>query len=203
MKKIFFFLIISFSIACLANEAEQEDGFPGERRPTIRQPTTYTSIGVATIQWNEVLRLQQQINMTNDYANYSGLAISLQKEKNYPLWGWSMGVFAGSGRAVGGGNSTVVEYKKGQVDFIIYGASPRIFYRLSERANLGASTMVFMKNIEWPKDNNIKVDSGRNINIATLADLNLRLLQKWDLQTGIGPLAEGSTFWTIELKYRF
>lgn len=208
MKKIFFLFLISLSLGLLvntnANANEEGEGFPGEKQPTRTRPTSFSSIGASTIQWNESLTLQQQINRDSDYANYSGLSVNLQREKNYINWGWSIGFFVGAGRAVGGGNSTIVNYKKDQVDFVIYGISPRIFYRFSERASAGISPHVFMKNIDWPKDeNNITVDAGRKINIASLADLNLRLFQKWDFYTGIGPLTEGSTFWRIGTNYRF
>lgn len=205
---MFLFFLICFSLVHLgsakASDSEQDEGFPGERQPTRANPTSNSSLGVSTIQWNSNLKIQQKITMISDYANYSGVAFSIQKDKNYVHWGWSIGAFAGIGRAVGGGNSTVITYKQSQIDFTVYGASPRIFYRFSERASAGISTLVFMSSVDWPQtSNDITIDAGRSINVATLADLNLRLFQKWDFYTGIGPLTEGATFWQIGAKYRF
>lgn len=64
--------------------------------------------------------------------------------------------------------------------------------------------MLFYKNIDWPKETSTQtIDSGRSLNVTGIADLNIRLFQKWDFYTGIGPLTEGSTLWKIGVNYRF
>lgn len=161
-------------------------------------------VGLSALQWNEKLKLQQGITSESDFANYNGMIVTFQKEVTYYRWGWSAGVFIGAGRANGGGNGSVINYQKSKVAFTVFGVSPRVFYRLSGRINAGVSAMAFMKNIDWPKDvGGQSVDSGRNLNVMAMPDLNVRLFQKWDFYSGIGPLAEGSTLWKIGVNYRF
>jgi|GEM_PF-1421674 len=219
MKKIFLFLFVSSLLAhtALAQEAPSEDS---EETPAATEaaetPAPKTTakpraksleswgVGLSALQWNEPLKLQQGVTNDTDYANFNGMTLSLQKEISYYRWGWSMGAFLGSGRASGGGNSSAISYEKGKVAFTVYGISPRVFYRLSGRINTGLTAMIFMKNIDWPEDaGNQTINSGRNTNLMGLMDLNIRLFQKWDFYSGIGPLAEGATLWKVGVNYRF
>ncbi|MEK2646008.1 hypothetical protein [Bdellovibrio sp. BCCA] len=229
MRKIILFLFLSSLLAhsSFAQEAAtEEEVAPTETSaaPTT-EPTTTTEtpapaktvarvvrpkslqswgVGISALQWNETLKLQQGITADKDVANYNGLILTAQKEVTYYRWGWSFGGFVGAGRANGGGNSTVISYEKSKVAFTVYGIAPRVFYRLSGRINAGLSAMAFMKNVDWPKDaTNQTIDSGRNLNVMGMADLNVRLFQKWEFYSGIGPLAEGATLWKIGVNYRF
>lgn len=208
MKTLFILLLLSSFLGSIAGAQEENsevyEGFADEVQPTQKKPLSHLSVGISSIQWNDTLKLQQGINRYNDSANYSGMTLSVQKEMNYALWGWSASAFLGSGSAVGGGNSTSLPYQKNKIGFVVYGASPRIFYRLSGRINTGVSIMAFMRNVDWPREaGDPTIDSGRTVNISSLADLNVRLFSKWDFYTGLGPLAEGATFWKIGLNYRF
>lgn len=220
MRKIFLFLFISSLLAhsSLAQEATSEEeeepaassetAAPAEAKTATRaaRPKSLQSWGVSlsALQWNENLKLQQGINTDKDVANYNGLIVTLQKEITYYRWGWSAGAFIGSGRANGGGNSSVITYEKSKVAFTVFGVSPRVFYRLSGRINAGITGMAFMKNIDWPKDaTNQTIDSGRNLNVMGMADLNVRLFQKWEFYSGMGPLSEGATLWKVGMNYRF
>lgn len=219
MKKIFLFLFVSslFLHTAVAQEAATEDSdevaAPAETTETTAAKTTTKprpksleswGVSLSALQWNEPLKLQQGVTNDTDYANFNGMTVSLQKEITYYRWGWSMGAFLGSGRASGGGNSSAISYEKGKVAFTVYGVSPRVFYRLSGRINTGLTAMIFMKNIDWPKDaSNQTISSGRNTNLMGLLDLNVRLFPKWDFYSGIGPLAEGATLWKVGVNYRF
>lgn len=207
MKKLLLLLLTSTLLAqgAIAQEAESEEyeGFAEEVQPTNAKPFSRISMGISSIQWNNSLKLQQGINMAKDYANYSGLAFSIQREVHYLKWGWAAAAFVGAGRAVGGGNSIVVPYEKDKVAFTVYGLSPRVFYRLSGKISAGITMMAFLRNIDWPATTGMTIDSGRNVNVAGLADLNLRIFQQWDFYSGIGPLAEGATFWKVGLNYNF
>ncbi|WP_374074003.1 acid shock protein [Bdellovibrio bacteriovorus] len=187
-------------------EATETPAAPAKTAARAARPKSLQSWGVSlsALQWNENLKLQQGINTDKDVANYNGLIVTLQKEITYYRWGWSAGAFIGSGRANGGGNSSVITYEKSKVAFTVFGVSPRVFYRLSGRINAGVTGMAFMKNIDWPKDaTNQTIDSGRNLNVMGMADLNVRLFQKWEFYSGIGPLSEGATLWKIGMNYRF
>lgn len=210
MKKLFLFLILSSLLA--------QPGFTQESAPSSGEDTETTTstsetapksiskwqVGLSVLQWNETLKLQQGATTDRDFANYNALALAIQKEITYSHWGWNASAFIGSGGAVGGGNASLISYQKNKVLFTIYGISPRLFYRLSGRVNAGLTAMAFMKNIDWPTDSaNLTVDSGHKFNIMAVADLNIRLFQKWDFYSGIGPLSEGATLWRIGLNYHY
>lgn len=208
MKKVFLILLLSFSFVPQVFAQEEStteyEGFPDEQAPTADNPTSDVVIGLSTIQWNDNLKLQQGITIVQDYANYSGLSLTVQKEKNYAFWGWSAGAFLGAGQAVGGGNSSTLDYKKNKLAFIVYGVSPRVFYRMTGRLSPGVTLMAFMKNIDWPTTiTGPRVDAGRNLNLTALMDLNVRLFPQWDFYTAMGPLSEGATFWKIGANYHF
>lgn len=207
MKKLMLLLLSSLLLAqpvFAEAESEEYEAFEGETKPTLKSPQSYFGASVSAIEWTDALQIREGVTVANDYASYNGLMFSVQKEFNYGYWGWSGGAFIGIGSAVGGGNSEVIAYSKNKVGFILYGFSPRVFYNLSGRISLGVSVLGFMRNINWPTNNSIQtVDSGRNINVTGLADINIRLFKKWDFYTGIGPLSESSTFWKIGLLYRY
>lgn len=158
------------------------------------------NVGLSLLQWNENLKIIQAGTTSSDFANYNGMMVSVQKETIYYRWGYSAAAFLGAGRANGGGMGT---YLADRVAFNVIGVQPRIFWRYSGRINVGVSAMAFMKNIDWPTAALETVDSGRKTNIMGLADMNIRLFQKYDLYQGIGPLAEGSTLWRVGVNYRF
>jgi hypothetical protein len=200
------FLILPFCFPANSQESGDtiEDGFPNEAQPSGRQPITSSIFGISSLVWNDDLKIQDGITISRDSANYLGTAFSYQSEKKFSDWGWSAGFFFASGKAVGGGNSSLIDYKKNKIAFFLFGFYPRIFYRLSGRVHAGVSVRVFYRNVDWPRDTTTQtVDGGRNLNLVTLADVNLRLTPKWDLNTAIGPFNDGATLWQIGAFYRF
>ncbi|MDG0816060.1 hypothetical protein [Bdellovibrio svalbardensis] len=184
---------------------------PAEGKTAISTPTrkksvssiTTSAIGLSTLQWNEALLLKQAGKSENDVANYSGLALSYQRETIYYRWGWNFGGFIGTGRANGGGNVSTIPYQKDKQPFTIIGLSPRVFYRLTGRVNVGLTGMAYVRNVEWPSETaGLTVDATRNFTLTALADANLRISDKLDFYQGIGPLDKGATFWRIGLAYR-
>lgn len=207
MKKFVLFLLTSLLLAqpvFADGEDEEYEAFEGETKPTYKSPQAHLGLSVSTIEWTDALQIREGVTVANDYASYNGLMFSIQKEINYGAWGWSGDAFIGIGSAVGGGNSELISYSKNKVGFILYGFSPRVFYNLSGRISLGVSVLGFMRNIDWPANASTQsIDSGRNINVTGLADINIRLFKKWNFYTGIGPLSERSTFWKIGILYRY
>lgn len=200
MKKIFLILLLSFvttSTALAQEEGEESGGKP-------MKSYAVWGLSLSSLQWNETFKLQQGLTFAEDYANYSGMIVTLQREVNHPTWGWSIGLFAGSGHAVGGGNAQTITYQKSKVPFSISGMSPRIFNRLSARINAGISLNAFINDITWPSTSaDIVIDAGRKMNATALFDLNARVFRNWDFYSGIGPLGEGATLWKIGVNYRF
>ncbi|MGZ3793114.1 MAG: hypothetical protein ACXVCP_12260, partial [Bdellovibrio sp.] len=206
MKKIFFLIclvsLLAHKVSAQENNAENVETTEKATETTEAIPVSKSisnwGIGLSALQWNETLNIQQGITTEKDIANFNALILSVQKERTYYHWGWNMNGFIGSGRAVGGGNASLVPYQKDRVAFTLFGISPRAFYRLSGRINFGITAMAFTKNIDWPKDNaNQTIDSGRKLNLMAMADLNIRILQRWDFYSGIGPITDAGTLWKV------
>lgn len=172
------------------------------KKTTVKSLTT-SAIGVSTIQWNEPLILQQAGKSERDVANYSGLALSYQKETIYYHWGWAFGGLLGTGRANGGGNAASIAYQKDHQSFTLIGLNPRVFYRLTGKVNLGVTGLAYYRSVMWPTDSaGLTVNATRNFTLTALADVNLRITDRFDFYQGLGPLDTGATFWKVGFSYR-
>ncbi|UXR63105.1 hypothetical protein EZJ49_08450 [Bdellovibrio bacteriovorus] len=211
MKKILLLLLTMGLVTHTAYAQEETDETTEESTPATETATKKPArsrslqnwgVSLSTLQWNETLRVQDGINMSRQPANYNAITVTLMKEITYYRWGWSAGVFIGSGRANGGVPGE--GYLQDKVAFTTYGVSPRGFYRFSGRINAGVTLMGMYKNIDWPRETSTQiVDAGRNLYVAGLLDLNIRLFRKWDFYSGLGPLKEGDTLWKVGVNYRF
>lgn len=208
IKSFFTMLLFTLCLSSLGlaqeGEASEFDEQPAVPQVKVKSRPSTWSLGLSLLQWNEVLELRQGMTLENDAANFTGVIISGEKEFLFARWGATLGAFFGTGRAVGGGNTTVIEYQKDKVAYSMFGVSPRIFYRLSGRINAGLSGLIYSRNIQWPVDNPlIRVDSGRSLNALPMLDLNVRIFRSWDFYQGIGSYSNGSTMWRLGLHYRF
>ncbi|MGE5085922.1 MAG: hypothetical protein ACM3MG_06435 [Bacillota bacterium] len=173
-------------------------------RRNVTSITQWTA-GLSSLQWNEQLTVLNSGKTSYFPANYNGLALGISRETTHLHWGWNFGVLFGVGRASGGGDdaATSISYNQSKQAFSIAGITPRIFWRISNRVNLGASAFVYSRNITWPDDPTTSVESGRRVNTTVLADLNIKVLSQWDFYQGIAPLEAGATLWKIGINYRF
>ncbi|MFM6928715.1 MAG: hypothetical protein ACKOX6_09630 [Bdellovibrio sp.] len=173
-------------------------------RKKITSVSQWTA-GLSSLQWNEQLTVIKAGKTSYFPANYNGLALGLSKETTYLRWGWNFGVLFGVGRASGGGDdaATTISYSQSKQAFSIMGITPRLFWRLTNRVNIGGSAFVYSRNITWPDDATTNVESGRRLNTTIIADLNIKLLNQWDFYQGIAPLEAGATLWKIGINYRF
>lgn len=200
MKKICFFLILNVIMISIAFAQKDVDDDTGKET----KPYSVWGLSLSSIQWNETLKFQQGLTFAEDESNYSGTIVTLQREVNHPTWGWSTGLFTGSGHAVGGGNASSITYQKSKVPFTVIGITPRLYKRISNRINLGISLNAFLKEITWPvSSQDLIIDSGRKMNATIMFDLNTRIYRSWDFYTGMGSLDEGATLWKIGVNYRF
>ncbi|HWU44016.1 MAG TPA: hypothetical protein VN132_11280 [Bdellovibrio sp.] len=210
MKKIIFVLLLASSFLISARSYADETNNNNEIRGELgdgkdsNKSVSSWAFSLSSLQWNETLVLRQPGKSDTDVANFSGLALGLQKEITYYHWGWNIGGFFGSGRANGGGNSTSIPYVQSRQSFSIFGLTPRAFYRLSGRINVGVSALAYLRNIDWPAANaGTTVEASKNFTVTALADLNLRISNSFEFYQGIGPLSDSGTFWKIGLNYRF
>ena len=157
----------------------------------------------STLIWNESMELQSGITTFQDVANYGIAAVTIRREFTAENWGFHLGGFFGAGGVNGGGNSPTIEYTEGNVPVTVIGATPRLFYNLSDRINLGASSLIFVKTVTWPTKAGVRVGAGRNMNAAFIFDINVKLFDNWEFNQGLGAVAEGNTLWNIGISRRF
>ena len=212
MKKMLLLpLLLSLSLNAFAQEEpdpETPEVAPASRArvrvPRAATSATYQSVGVGYMVWNEDLRLQQSGVVTSAPANYQGASVNFQSETIYRRWGWSVAGFIGSGRAnAGDAFDAQVPYTQAKQAWTLLGASPRVFYRLTGRVNMGLSVPLMMKMVEWPAAPGMTIDSGKKMITSGAFDFSIRLNNKWDLYQGIGALSnDSSTMWRVSLNYR-
>ncbi|MBO9665907.1 MAG: hypothetical protein J7501_03765 [Bdellovibrio sp.] len=175
-------------------------------RPQRLQPKKSVSswaAGISTMQWNETLAVTQTGKTAYLPANFNGIGLVFQKETFYLRWGWNFGGVIGVGNANGGGTDQGITYTQDRQSYNMLGLTPRVFWRLTNRVNVGVTGFIYSRNITWPTSPGADVDSGRRMNIMALADLNIRILDRWDFYQGIGNVAPQSTMWKIGVNYRF
>lgn len=205
MKKILILLLsLSFAHAAFAQEDETEAAAGSNRTHQAFHREDYI-LGLSYLQWNEKVNLQAGAVTDQDTANFVGMNLSIEKDTSYALWGWALGATLGSGKASGGGNSTLISFQKGNQAWTSYGAYARVYKKLSGRVYLGLMAPLIFRQVSWPNDaGGFPVDSGKNINTGLLFELNFRISRKMDFFQEIGPFssAEGATLWRIGLGYR-
>lgn len=198
--------LIFLSRPVLAQESSDEAGL--EIPAPVNQVVAQKKIrrlenwvfGGAVMQWSEEMRFRQAGVTKRSVANFNGAVLQASKEFTFYRVGWSIGGFVGSGKANG---DSAALYEEGNLVFSVLGAQTRGFYRLNGRVNFGVTFMIFNRNLAWPELNGVSAESGKNPNINGIADMNVRLFNKWDFYQGIGPMAEGTTLWKIGLNYRY
>lgn len=195
-------VVVFISVPGLAQE-EVTMGEAADIHPDLQKSSSDWGVSVSSLVWNDKLTLRQGITSETKSANYNSFVLTAQKEFNIRRWGYALGLFAGVGQANGGDSNGSIKYLKSKVNYSLFGVSPRLFYRLSERISLGTSALVFLRMIDWPVDTGQTIDAGRNTNATILADINIRLFTNWDFYQGVGPQAEGSTLWKLGVNYRF
>lgn len=208
MCRINILIFIILSAFSLSSFAQEDDEFQDNVKPAVvtsaPSPWKRWALGVSLLQWNESLLLEEGVKSEKDFANFSGLMLSAEKEFHFTRWGLSLGGFLSTGRAVGGGNSSVIVYEQSKVAYSMLGINPRVFYHLSGRMAVGLSALIYNRQMTWPTDNTplLKVTSGRSTNAVPMLDLNIRIFKNWDFYQGLGTVSDGATMWRLGLHYR-
>jgi hypothetical protein len=162
-------------------------------------------LSLSYVQWNEKVNLQSGTVVDQDTANFVGTTLNAEKNFGYARWGWAIGATVGTGKASGGGNSSVIAFQKGNQAWTTYGGYAKIYHKTSGRVALGLVAPLLFRQISWPNDpNGYPVDSGKNVNTGLLFEINFRISRSFDFFQDIGPFssAEGATLWRIGLGYR-
>jgi hypothetical protein len=186
------------------SDSESAAGVTTARPRAKRLPITSLSswaVGVTTLQWNENMTVSQLGTTTSSNMTFNGMGLQVQKETIFLQWGWSVGAMLAAGRANAGpfGNDLKIDRQ----NFSMLAITPRVFWRLSNKVNIGGTALVYMRNIDLPSGNGVDATAGRKNNAAILADMNLRIFKAWDFYQAIGPIAEGAYLWKIGVNYRY
>lgn len=201
MKRLLCLSLLVLSISAPAWAQSQDDDAPGTS--TAAQKNRRVEdwlVGAQLFLWSEEMRFKSGSGTNTHVANFNGAVWSAQKETFFYRWGWSGGLFIGTGKAAGGDGG---DYNQNRVIFTLFGGQARVFTRLSGRANLGTSVLIFNRGITWPTENSVEAESGKNPNVVPLVDINLRLSKHIDLYQGMGPTADGNTLWRVGANLRF
>jgi hypothetical protein len=196
----FLFCAVAYSEPELLDQAESTEVNTTEIT-TKTQIKSYFIFGVSYLQWNEKMHLQSGGITDSDLANFTGRALSLEKNFPMPRWGYSLGVSLGSGLASGGGNSSKVLFQSGNQDWVSMGAFVKIYQKITPRFFIGLTAPLFWRQVKWPDP---LVTSGKDLNMALLIEANFRLTNRFDFFQNIGPISssEGATLWRLGINYR-
>lgn len=163
---------------------------------------THQSIGISLIQFQEDLKLEKNISRDTDFASYRGTVIQYQKQSSIQGLGFSMGALVGKGRAVAAGSGDTLSYTGG-ADWVLFGITPKGYYRLTKPISFGLQALAFYKSIKWP-DNNLIVATGKhNFNFAVLGDLTIQLTPEIEIVQSAGSINGDATLWKIGMNYLY
>jgi len=205
MKYILYFLCLLISAPAFAQqEPPAEANYLSSLLPESGPSRTEWFWGISYLRWSETLRLQKNTLLDTDAANFTGLNLNLERQVVYAGWGWGTGLNFGSGRANGGGNSTLITYSRNNQAWTSFGALFKVFQRLTPRISLGAAVPFMLRNIEWLSTDGVtEASSGQNINLGLLFDMMIRIDKKVDIYQEFGSLnSQGATFWRLGVNIR-
>ena len=155
--------------------------------------------------WQEPLRLTSNTgSIDNSVANYKVMLISYERLWHSTWGGFGIGGLAGAGSASGGGTSQNVVYAQGMLPYTIIGVQPRVFYALSDRVAIGASSSFVYRNISWPTDPKIDIDPAKTTNVIFAIDIDLNLSEHFGFRQSWGAWsADSGAFWRWGVTYDF
>ena len=155
--------------------------------------------------WQEPLQLTSASgSVDKSVANYKGMLLSYERLIHNSWGGYGFGGVVGSGSASGGGTSSAVPYQQGTLPWTLLGIQPRIFYALSDRVALGASSTLVDRNITWPGSATVQVDPSKMFNVIFTLDIDFNLSDRFGFRQSWGAWsADVGPFWRWGLTYDF
>lgn len=162
-----------------------------------------TTLGLTKLVWLEKLTISKAGRFDSGISSSSGFGVTFEKSWASGKWGGGMGLLASSGRASAGGfNGTVTFTDTGERPYVIFGALPRGYYRLTDQVDLGALVPIFYRRIDWAsKDKALTVDHRGPLAIGATFEIRLRLSADWEVTQAMGALGEGETLWHLGLNF--
>lgn len=156
--------------------------------------------------WVEKLSISNNSGGTQDgKASYYGIGVGLEKNFYYSKWGWGVGGGIASGSAVGGDKNTGLNYFQARVPWTALRITPRIFYRMGPKVDLGFDISSYYKSADWPTGTNgdLTVQSGSKMISGGFLDLRARVGQSFEYIQSFGMVYKDETmYWRVGLAYR-
>ncbi len=143
--------------------------------------------------------------MQDSKASYYGMGIGVEKNFYYAKWGWGIGGGIAGGSAVGGDKNTGLKYFEARVPWTALRITPRVFYRMGPKVDLGIDLSSYFKNADWPSGTNgdMSVQSGSKMITGGFIDLRARVGQSFEYIQSFGMVYKDETmYWRVGLAYR-
>ena len=163
---------------------------------------TYSSFGISHIQFQEDIKLQKNITRDTDLASFRGTVLQYQQQSSVQELGFSMGAIVGMGRAVAGGTGEKLSFSGG-TNWVLFGVTPKAYYRWTRPISFGVQGLAFYKSISWKDADGISADNKHNFNFALLADISTQLTPEIEFVQSVGSLNGDATLWKIGINYLF
>lgn len=205
--KFLLFAILTVSTFASAQEApvpQNTAAEPALATPTETENENGWNLGLSWVQWNEKINLQSGAVSDQDNANFKGLNFHFENKRTHSDGGWAVGAAFGSGLATGGGKSALVTYQKGNQAWTSLGLHAKVFKKMSEQLALGVMVPVIYRQVKWENlPGGLPVDSGNDINLGLLFEIDFKLSKKFSFYQDIGPFSSsGGTLWRLGLAYQ-
>ncbi|WP_413578299.1 hypothetical protein ACLVWU_07130 [Bdellovibrio sp. HCB290] len=156
--------------------------------------------------WVEKLSITDNLGATQDSkASYYGFGVGVEKNFHHATWGWGIGGGIASGSAVGGDKSAGLNYFEARVPWMAFRITPRVFYRLGPKVDLGFDLNTYMKNVNWSSGSsgNMTVQSGSKMISGGFIDLRARVSERFEYMQSFGMVYKDETmYWRVGLAYR-
>ncbi|WP_413587251.1 hypothetical protein [Bdellovibrio sp. HCB274] len=189
-------LIILFSLNCHAQKSVTRVVPPMERWLLTAEFNS----------WVEKLSITDNLGGSQDSkASYYGFGVGAEKNFYHAYWGWGIGGGIASGSAVGGDKNSGLNYFEARVPWMAFRITPRVFYRLGPKVDLGFDLSTYMKNVNWSSgaSGNMTVQSGSKMISGGFIDLRARLSERFEYMQSFGMVYKDETmYWRIGLAYR-
>lgn len=190
---------------CASVSQAQEENVTEAKTTNSTGQLSVKTVAVSYLAWTEFVDLKNGNLEDNAYANFYGMALTLEKENYSRRWGTAAEASALFGQANAGGSQQLITYQTNYRSWYGLEASYRLAYRHTAQVSFSIGPFGLFRQVTWPGgDNNIDVKSGSQTNGGLLADLRYRLTRQLEVRQMIGTMAfKANTIWSLGIGYKF
>lgn len=200
---MFRFSLISFASILFATSVWAQEGSSSAPMPARNT----RQLNVSFVSWAEMMDITSGPIEQADHSQFYGLALGRSVER-FKAGSWGS-IGEGSimfGQANAGKSSPKdLMYQTNRKSWMGAQASLRFAYRPSSQVALSAGPVLLYRSIKWPDEGTaFEIKSGSDINLGAMADIRLRMANRWELRQSLGTLAfKASTYWAFGVGYLY